>query len=528
MTTELKKILLFCLGFILLYNLFFFKVSLGLGFVIIIIFLNTYFFFIKEKSEKNIPFALLNSFLGVLFSFLFAYRGNEVVRFFDFLLSGTLTINALFLYRAKEEFKVNILDYLLLPLQVFVGSIQGLGEMGKQSHEKSETKSVVNASYIRGVVIAVPLFLILLALLSNADPIFGKFTGDIFSSLGDRVLFCLGFVKATVQKNEIVEHGAPAGKIHELSLILGSIIVLFTSFIVIQFRYLFTGVSERELAQVGVKSLTYSQYVNQGFFELLVVGAISSIVLVYVIHSIHKLHSGEKVLTQILGGLLGFETWLILLSDFKRLSLYAGAHGLTRARVFGFIFLVWLTLYLLLLLWQMLQKLTKEMIFLSLFTITITILLLTNIFNIDSVIATQYVPMVNGEVDYFYTAGLSVDASASWKTTIIVMNQQITDLEKVQNLSADDSRKIYWINSTLDELKSSVSNLKHSYSPENFRWQSMNVSEFIAYQTILQNQDTFQALNNIAERGKALDTRISPEVRSNTSLDRSTNPPLSQ
>lgn len=532
--TEFKKILLFSLGFILLYNLFFFQVSLGLGLVVIILFLNIFFFFIRENSKKNLPFAILNSFLGILFSFLFAYRGNEVVRFFDLLLSLFFSLNALFLYKAQELFRVNTLDFLLLPLQVVLGSFKGVGEINKGSLQEDKN-TFLNPSLIRGFIIAVPVFLILLLLLINADPIFGKFAGDLFSTLGNRTLFsilifitllALGFTKAIGQREGSVDTTIVSGKVHELSLILGSMVVLFASFIFIQLRYLFSGVGERELAQVGIKSLTYSQYVNQGFFELLIVAAISSLVMAYAIHSIHKLHSSEKLLTQSLGGVLVFETWIILLSDFKRLSLYASAHGLTRARIFGFIFLVWLTLYLLVLGWRMLQRLNREVVFSALLVITIPLLLLINIFNIDSVIATRFVPTVNKEVDYYYITGLSTDASSSWGDIILAMNTQISELEKVQNLSGDDSRKIYWINTTLNQLNSSKTYLSDNYKPAHFKWQSLNFSEYIAYQTVLENQNLFGQLDNLLERGKVLDSRIGPEARSNTWLDRSINPPL--
>ncbi len=532
--SEIKKVLLFCLGFVFLYNLIFFHVSLGLGFGLVILIVNSYFSWVREPSERNLILASLSSFTAIALGFLYAFRANEVVRFIDFDLSIFFSLTALYLYKLTVPFDSKLPNFVWLPLKTLGHSIASFFKFFDKSSQSDETTTeTIKPALLRGVIIMAPIFLILLLLLVQADPIFGKLAGDLFSSIGERAvisgiifigLFAFGLTK--VGQSLSSAHEVDNSKSHELSIILGSIILLFTSFIVIQFRYLFASVSESDLAELGIKSLTFSEYINKGFFELLIVAAIACGVIIYAVKFIHKLKSSDKLLVQILSSTVAIETILILVSDLKRLALYEASHGLTRARVFGFVFLVWLFLMLALLLWRVTQDITEKWFLGSVVVVSLLAVLSINIVNIDGIIASDYPPTVNGETDYYYLTSLSTDASFSWQPALLEMTSQINQLEQVSKLNSEDSRKIYWARATLNQLNDKINYLKSNYG-DNTKWQSLNFSESSAYQLVTSNQD-FNNLNNSITRVNILDSKIDQTIRETTPIDRSISPPLAK
>ena len=56
----------------------------------------------------------------------------------------------------------------------------------------------------------------------------------------------------------------------EASIILGSILLLFGAFVLIQFQYFFSG-----QANISLEGFTYSEYARRGFGELVAVAALS-------------------------------------------------------------------------------------------------------------------------------------------------------------------------------------------------------------------------------------------------------------
>ena len=391
------------------------------------------------------------------------------------------------------------------------------------------------ASLIKGLIITIPVFAILLLLLTRADPIFSQLTQNLFSGVGERtvkslVIFStlLGFGLATIKLQEhALEERIAEGKSHELMVIIGSVITLFAAFILVQFKYLFSSVGERELAQLGINSLTYSEYVRKGFFELLIASSISCGLLVYVLRYYEHLRGRLRVVIHLFSNILTIETGLLLLSAVKRLMLYADAHGLTRARIFGFVFLVWLGILLAIFLIQLLQRMKKQWFFASVVAATLFILMLVNMVNIDGLIATLYKPTVNGEVDYYYLVKLSPDAIESWQPAIKDATETIARLEGVADVLTEQNRQLYYRNSTLNNLKLKIDYLVYKYGTNPQRqWQSFNLGEYLAYKKIVANWEFYKQIPVLLNKISAIESRVSTEVIQNTPLDRSTQPPL--
>src|SRR3989344_2530366 len=138
---NIKNILLFSFGFVVVYNLLFFKINLVLGFGVIILLLNTYFLLTRQSDSKHTTQAIFTSFLSVIFGFLYAYRANEIIRLLDFLLSTFFLLTSLYLYKLDKPFNSKLPDYLFIPVQTVVSAIGSFFSLFNKSPSSSETKS---------------------------------------------------------------------------------------------------------------------------------------------------------------------------------------------------------------------------------------------------------------------------------------------------------------------------------------------------------------------------------------------------
>lgn len=571
-----RAIVLAALVFIVIYNLLFFQTGFGIGTGLLFLTYNFYFFIIRNRQSPNLPFAKTSSVIAVLFAFLYAFRSNNIVQVIDFLAAVFFSLEAFTLYKHPVKISWKIPNFLSTPsgaAKILLVSIFQVFK--KESWPQANSNSSTISSLLRGLAILAPVLAVLLIFLARADPIFGKLTQDFLSQAGERTvvslalfIVLLGFgISKFTDKFEGTQEEAkvPEGKSYELAVISGGVLLLFAVFIGVQFRYLFSNAGEGDLAQLGINSLTYSEYVRKGFFELLIASVIACGVIIYSLRFLHRLEDSRKLLVQLFSGMLTIETGLLLFSAVKRLALYADVHGLTRARVFGFVFLVWLVLLLAVLLFRVFKQMTKEWFFGSVMAGTLIALLLINVLNVDDLIATRYVPTVNNEIDYYYLTSLSSDAYQSWKPALEDSIKMVTQLEKVQDLSTEDSRKIYWTRRALYQLFTNVGSVIDKYgtvpeildwhktdqagwveqqwvqqlrekggSLENFpkqliisrKWQSANAGEYAAYQNISRDMETFKQVPIFLYRIYELEKRVSSDVKRNTPLDRSTQPPL--
>ncbi len=522
--------------FVLLYNMLFFHTQPGLGTALLFLLLNLYFFTVKGSNTKNLPIAVLASVIGTVFAFLFIVRASGVVQFIDIVAGIFFSLVALYFYKYHGQFSFQIARFVSLPFVVIAHSIGGFLKLFRaDSWSETPLEGKGTVSLIRGLIIAIPTFAVLLFLLIQADPIFNKLTQNIFSGIGERTvksliifLALLGFGLATYKLQEQTsEERIAEGKSHELVVITGSVIALFAAFILVQFRYLFSSVGERELAELGINSLTYSEYVRKGFFELLVASSVACGLLLYVLRYFKQLRGKLAVVVHLFGTILTIETGFLLLSAVKRLLLYADAHGLTRARIFGFVFLIWLGILLIIFLVQLLQRVKQQWFFGSIVAATLFVLMLVNIINVDGLIATSYKPTVNGEVDYYYLANLSADGEQSWQSAIEDSIETVSRLEGVASISSEQNRQLYYRSFTLRKLQEKISYLLHKYdTKEGMNWQAFNISEYLAYKKITANLSFYEQIPALLNKISAIESRVSPEVIRNTRLDRSTQPPL--
>lgn len=523
-------------SFVLIYNLIFFQTNPGLGTGLFFLLLNGYFYLIRNKGSQNLNYAVSSSITATAFAFLLFLRSNEIVQFLDLAFASLLSLVALFFYKYEQRFSLFLPSFLLTPLSLAAQVLSSTLNFLAAKEDEEKTENPLTAVIIKSSVVSLILVVILFWLLSSGDLIFGTLVNNLLKNIWERIIISVVifiglfiFGKSSVKNYlTLLEKGAvlKLGKAHELAIILGSIIALFTFFIFVQFRYLFIPVGETGLREIGISSATYSEYVRAGFSELLVAATLVFLVIVYVSRFIHKLTNNQRPLIQLLTVILTFENGLILISATKRLFLYVSAHGLTRAREFGLIFLIWLAVILIITLISIMNKVRRELLTKIVLGITLIALLSTTLINLDGIIATRYQPTVNEEIDYHYLMALSPDAYKSWVPAVVDAQGLFANLSVKTDLSADDYRKFLLTRLSMERFYNHhIRYLNNKYNPIK-QWQSFNLSEYLAYQHLRDKNEIFDRVPQLLNLANSLDQKFSDQTKREVRLDRGTDAPL--
>jgi len=187
-----------------------------------------------------------------------------------------------------------------------------------------------------GVVIAVPLFLIVLGLLSSADAVFRELTNHLleYIKLGNilNVVFRITFIffasyllvaylcRRTI-KEEVKDrrNGEPVLAI----TITGLLSVLYLVFSGIQIVYLFLGKMQLPA------DYTYAMYAREGFFQLLAVSILNLIIVLVTLAYFKE----SKVLKAILT-IMSLCTFIMIASSALRMIMYIRYYYMTFLRIF--------------------------------------------------------------------------------------------------------------------------------------------------------------------------------------------------
>lgn len=217
---------------------------------------------------------------------------------------------------------------------------------------------------LRGVFLAVPLLVIFGALLMSADAAFknlvtGMFNIDPVSFIQHGFLIgffgwiVAGFLRGAMFADSIEIPKEPVGDkdddapkpvteffrigFVETSVILGSMNLLFGSFVAVQFAYLFGGRS-----RVLAGGVTYTEYARSGFFELATVAALTLPFLIVLERLARREERSQSVTFKLMArSLIGF-LFVMMGSAVYRMALYQQEFGLTELRFYVSSFMLWM------------------------------------------------------------------------------------------------------------------------------------------------------------------------------------------
>ncbi len=280
----------------------------------------------------------------------------------------------------------------------------------------------------RGVLIAIPIVVIFAALLSSADLVFAQRVQDFvklfrLENLPQYIFRLIYILIGAYALAGIFLHAArksmdeklagmdkpvvpPFLGFTEAAVVLGSVVVLFALFAVVQFQYFFGGQTN-----IGVQGYTYAEYARRGFGELVAVAFFSLLLFLSLSAVVKRQNQTQRRVFSGLG--LGMVTLVgvMLFSAFQRLMLYEAAYGFSRLRAYTHVFMIWLGLLLAVVV--VLDILRKERTFaLAALLASIGFAATLTLLNVDGFIVRQNVARAAaGEsLDVAYLASLSSDS----------------------------------------------------------------------------------------------------------------------
>lgn len=247
---------------------------------------------------------------------------------------------------------------LHLPARIVLSIFPALDMFIKSSWKGGNQISAV----FRGLMLAIPLLFVFVLLFASADAVFsqqldrvGSFMSNLSPSaplinlvlviIATGVLSC-GLIQHAQSTDLTTTHETqqlwPGLRVQlgktETAIVMGSLALLFVTFVILQASYLFGG---RELIEVR-SGLTLADYARRGFFELLTVAALTMGVLI----ALASVQCHQRLFRQ-LGGVLIACVMIMLVSSVYRLNLYVEQFGLTMARLVALSIMLWLSISLL-------------------------------------------------------------------------------------------------------------------------------------------------------------------------------------
>jgi hypothetical protein len=221
------------------------------------------------------------------------------------------------------------------------------------------TRKLPIAGIVRGLLIALPIVILFTSMFASADLVFDqkltdfldKFEADDISEYITRTIYVLlcaylmagVFLHATFESGDekMREEGNPFIKpflgFTESAVILGSVSILFTIFVIIQFQYFFGGQSN-----IGVEGYSYSEYARRGFNELINIAFISLVMIIGLSKFTRRETDVQRRVYSGLSIFLVVLVMVILVSAYQRIDLAIDWHGYSRLRLYPRIFLIWL------------------------------------------------------------------------------------------------------------------------------------------------------------------------------------------
>lgn len=274
---------------------------------------------------------------GVLLGFNLMFTMDSLLLFIDYvaillvLSTGIFSVIGCTKNWDFEDFLNIVPKQILAPLGYIARIFSDRQDYSLGKIQKNPKRS----SIIIGGLLAMPLLVIVMALLSNADAVFGNMVLRIFDHVDVgtvigfsaiaflAILLSYGAVCSFIGKTGATQSkdkrtGEPAMLV-TIGIILGVVYVIFC---VIQIVYLFAGLGELP------DGYTYARYAREGFFELLAVCLINLVIILVGIHHFRE----DKLLKGVLTGLI-LCTYLMVASSAYRMILYVSVYNLTVLRV---------------------------------------------------------------------------------------------------------------------------------------------------------------------------------------------------
>lgn len=336
-------------------------------------------------------------------------------------------------YRSGQWWRYGLLDYISRAWDLFISVVSRplFFLLGRRASVNAETSPQTSGSHfwpvVRGLLFALPVVIFFASLLASADLVFAArmnallqiFRLENIQEYIFRLIYILvlAYILAGVylhsaerSTDEQARFGKPLFKpflgFIEANIILGSVVLLFLVFVVIQFQYFFGGQTN-----IHLDGFTYAEYARHGFGELVGVAFFVILLFLALAGITHRETNQQKKIFSILGMVLLVQVGIMLVSAYQRLVLYEDAYGFTRLRTYTHVFMVWVAVLLTILIVLDLMERQRSFALIALLTafgFAISLVML----NVDVFIVKQNLARYeHGQsLDVGYLASLSTDA----------------------------------------------------------------------------------------------------------------------
>ena len=414
-------------------NWLFYGKDLGISLPLFVFLVVGVLLFVAIKSDVRAASHNLWLLLPLLFfAVMVAIRDNRFLTFLN-VLAVAMSLAYLFLYYAAGRVgETGLTAAVLLPA---FAAAKGLLAAVPMVTDATDVPRVLRdgpsrlAPVARGGLLATPLLLLFTCLLASADVIFANQLLGVFNpdniraifSLAGRVLFIFaiswttagGLALALNRRDAAAaldRRFARLGRYRflgftESTTLLVLVNTLFLAFVIVQFRYLFAGDVNVDLA-----GLSYAEYARRGFFELLIV-AILSLGVILGLEALTFRESKRQLKSfNFLSSLMILLVVVMLASAFRRMRLYEAAFGYTELRLTVYVFMIWLGIFFLWFLVGLWRR--PERFGLGALVVAMGFLATLNLLNPDAFIVRQNVARywAGGDLDIPYLHSLSADA----------------------------------------------------------------------------------------------------------------------
>lgn len=329
-------------------QLLFFDVGLGINFPIAITLLLGGGWLLRRRRTWPV---LHDAWLGpaaIAFAAFAAIRADPTIAFLDVLTSVALSGFALASFGGRPVVTRSFSALVRLAVGALGWAVTGAAPALGTARDQMPSAAAVGRRaapampVVRGLVFAIPVVILFVALFASADAVFGRLVADLFGfefefgDVGWRLVVAASLAWLAAGGLALAA-SAPAASpldtttarrgLHatEVLTVLVAVAVVFAVFVALQAAYLFGGLDT--LAAAG---MTYADYARRGFFELVAVAILAG-GLVIAGDRLARERTGPLVAAAITLTML---TGVVLVSAALRLRLYQEAYGWTELRLY--------------------------------------------------------------------------------------------------------------------------------------------------------------------------------------------------
>ncbi len=399
-----------------------FGISVSLFILPLLIFI---YYFLKKNNKINNKKGLIFMIPIFLLSLTYGIYDNELFSVLNFiviiLLFGVLYVSTIKPVNNLVELIDRSISVLIMPFS-YIGNFfrVSTSRISEKFKISDKTKKV-----LKSLLIVIPVTLIIIGLLSEADMIFNDIFGNIFNTIFDFideylldnlfgrvitfifVFFAIGVTLMYLlyefpkREEKTIVKEKKNKDVLTIKLLVSVLNIVYIIFDVIQVKSLM-------LHSVS-SNINYAEYARQGFFELMLVSIINIVIILISKKYESKENRKDYKFINIMNVLMVFLTMIIIVSSFLRMNLYESAYGYTTLRLLVYITLMTETVLMIPTVMYIFNS--NFNILNSYMYIILCAYLVTNFMNIDYMVARRNVNRyyINDKIDLKYLKNYEKD-----------------------------------------------------------------------------------------------------------------------